>query len=313
MAEWDGFWQRGDRPSALTAASRRPHPRIAAFWASLPPGPAHVGPRCIDLASGSGAVFACLPDTLTPDGAATWVALDISPAAVSALKRRFPGVAGLVADAANPPLEPRRFDIVTSQYGVEYAGPGAIAAAARLVGPGGRLALLVHSRPGRIYEECRVNLDAIDRLRAARVLPLAASQFAAGFKAIQAGNPGGAERARRRLRPAFRALNQSLDKHGEAIASGLPARLRAELGRIAQRLPAYDRAEVLGWLRNMRQELDDYRTRMLAMTNAALELTDVNAITRQLSAEGLRPCGGEPRQLLDGAASLGWIVEATRP
>lgn len=310
MAEWDSFWQRADKAAALAGTGSRQHPRIAAFWASLASG---ARPRCVDLASGSGGMFACLPEALAPGGTAEWVALDISTAAVRDLMRRFPGVAGLVADAANPPFEERSFDIVTSQYGVEYAGPDAVVAAARLVAPGGRLALLVHSRPGRIYDECRASLDAIDRLKAARVFPLATSQLAAGFGAVQAGNPGGVERARRKLKPAFRALNQGLKRHGDAVASGLLARFRSDLAQIAERLPNYARSDVLGWLRNMQRELDDYRTRMLAMTTAALELREIDAIAERLRADGLRPDTDAPRPLLDGSASLGWIIEAERP
>ena len=95
MAEWDSFWQRADKAAALAGTGSRQHPRIAAFWASLASG---AGPRCVDLASGSGGVFACLPEALAPGGTAEWVALDISTAAVRDLMRRFPGVAGLVAD-----------------------------------------------------------------------------------------------------------------------------------------------------------------------------------------------------------------------
>ena len=63
-------------------------------------------------------------------------ALDGSHSALAELRRRHPGIRCVVADAVRAPFPDGAFDVVTSQFGLEYAGQAALPEAARLVAPG---------------------------------------------------------------------------------------------------------------------------------------------------------------------------------
>ena len=98
---WDTYWQ-GTRDGAAYTAGGVSQPLLARFWDD------YLGlarqtfatPRILDVASGSGAVLervqSVFGDPMPPTSC-----VDISEAAVKNIEERFPGVRGIVADAAD--------------------------------------------------------------------------------------------------------------------------------------------------------------------------------------------------------------------
>src|SRR5690606_23771055 len=110
--------------------------------------------------------------------------------------------------------------------GVEYAGVGAVAEAARLLAPGGTLALLIHVFEGAIYRECELNRDVTAAILALDILSLARNAFAAGFALNDGtGTPEAFKQAERAFTPAVRGLEQIMQEVGPAVAGGLPGKL----------------------------------------------------------------------------------------
>lgn len=283
MSGWDSYWQDSNADLALTGPGGQP-PQITAFWESVFADiPATA--LCLDIASGSGAVIQSANDFFA-DRMPHYSGQDLSADAIAQLKQRFPGIEGIVSDAKEIPRPDAGFDLVTSQFGIEYAGQEAFPEAARLVKPGGRLALLVHCRPGLIYNECAESLTVIDKLRAARFFPLASSFLAAGFKAAAGGDRRAYEKAHKQFKPAFRVLERALAKHGPKVASGLLQRLATDLAAINRKLQNYDGKEVLAWLARLSEELTAYRARMHTMQDAALPTSQLGAIRQFLIAGG---------------------------
>lgn len=267
---WDTYW-RGTGDIGAWTAGGAGHPAIRAFWSELFQAASTDPARTmVDIASGNGAVVECALNVCAsapPD----IICVDISAAAIANIRRRFPGVQGLVCDARSIPLQARAFDLVTSQFGVEYAGLEAIDEAARLLAPGGRLALLIHHRAGSIHRECTASLDAISRVQESRFVPLADEMFRAGFAAVRGADRVPYEAAASRLAPAVAELERIIEHHGEHVAGDTVARLYTVVGRIHEKLPSFDPGEVLDWLARMETELDDYAARMAAMTASAVD------------------------------------------
>ena len=97
-------------------------------------------PRMLDIACGNGAVtrFALASRTSLGPGSELHISgLDESPAALEEMRNRHPILCGIAADAAQLPFQDGAFDLVTSQFGMEYAGPDVFAETARVVGRGG--------------------------------------------------------------------------------------------------------------------------------------------------------------------------------
>lgn len=307
---WEAYW-RGTGDAEAWTVGGSSHPLLAAFWerffdafAGLPPTP-----RMLDLASGNGAVVAIAMERLA-DKRPQVSCLDLSAAAVENIRRRFPSVRGIVSDAGRVPLDDGGFEIVTSQFGVEYAGPDAVGEAARLLAPGGRLGLLMHIRDGIIERECRASLDAVTCIGDAGFVPLARDMFRHGFAAVRGADRAPYDEAARRLAPAARRVERLVIEQGEQVAGGTPAQLYADVARIHGRLPAYDPGEVLGWLDRMEMELADYGERMSAMVGAALDEPAFEEICRRLAAAGCELDRRGPLVSLGDDLPLAWAVRA---
>lgn len=309
---WDAYWAGTGTTGAFSSGGVS-HPAIDACWNTLfsDLDRRDAGYALLDIATGNGAVVERA--LAGPAGDSFRVTcVDISDAAIDNVVARFPGVTGIVADAREIPLDDAGFDLVTSQFGVEYAGLAAITEAARLVAPAGRLVMLLHTDTGSIHQECSDSLAAITALQEARFVPLARVFFDAGFNAVRGGDRAAYDDAGRKLAPAVQAAEQIISRFGEDVAGGTVAKLYADVGRIHERIQYFDADEVLQWITAMEAELDAYNARMASMMNAAIDRQTFDKICRQLeddgfelqSADALRPAGED--------MPLAWILIAMR-
>jgi ubiquinone/menaquinone biosynthesis C-methylase UbiE len=309
---WDDHWRKSPDESSFTGNADT-HPVLVSTWRNLFSlyGERASDIHFIDIATGGGIVVRCANDVFGNNLPST-SALDISDHAIDRLTERFPGVEGVVADAAAIPLDSCSFDLVTSQFGIEYAGISAVYEAARLVSDGGHLALILHCRPGGIYAECSSSLKAIDRLRQSKFIPLATDMFKAGFATFKGEDSHRYKRATHKFRAAYRVTDQLVSKYGAGVASGMIARLGNDTEQIRQRLPNYDLNDVLTWLGQFNEELLAYRGRMKSMTKAAIDQPRLEGIAAKLSASGFSIT--EMKPLIDETDQnqLAWWLLAQR-
>jgi SAM-dependent methyltransferase len=282
---WDTYWQ-GTRENAAHKEGGVQEALLAEFWREVLAEQLMLNPalRILDLACGNGAVTGFVHE-ISP--ALRIHCSDYSLHALVELERRYPGNARVVADAARLPYADASFDLVVSQYGVEYAGAEAILEAARLLAPGGKLALLVHVFEGAIYRECERNRDVVNAIRALDILTLARSAFAAGF-ALNAGEtaPEIFKQAERAFAPAVRGLEQLLRDAGPGAAGGLPGQLYQDIAHMYRRMSAYAPEDIFNWLDGMSGELDAYQGRMQSMLDAALPREQLLSLQAKLLAQG---------------------------
>ena len=203
-ASWETYWQGTGDVGAYSSGGVS-HPAIQAFWDEFfrLAGQDYAAPRIVDIASGNGAVVERSRAVLGTERSEV-TSVDVSAAAIENIRSRFPEVHGIVADARSIPLDSAGFDIVTSQFGVEYAGVSAIEEATRLVAANGRLALLLHSKASSIHKECEESLDAIAQLRESqfiRMLP----DVSGWFRSHVVNRPRPYEAAPTQLAPQYGA------------------------------------------------------------------------------------------------------------
>lgn len=310
-AGWDRYW-RGTPDRTAYSSGGASHPAIRAFWVRWFQEERHSrgASRMVDVASGNGAVVEAARAAFSgvlPE----LICLDISAAAVAAVARCYPGVHGIVADARAIPLRSGDFALVTSQFGVEYAGPEAFAEAARLTAPGGELALLLHIRGGAIYQECAASLGAIQALQRAEFIPLALGMFEAGFAACRGADDTPYRAAVLRLAPARQALESILATYGRRVAGDSLLRFGVDVARMQARLRHYDPSEVLGWLSGMDAEFRAYAGRMNSMCASAIDRQTFDDFCGALRQQGYRirraDALGTPDQ-----SPLAWALVAER-
>ena len=308
---WDTYW-KGTRDADSYASGGERHPAITAFWDdTLGQYLAAENLRVLDIATGSGAVVESLfrnAGNSEPD----ITCVDISAAAIDNVCRRYPSVTPIVADARSIPLDDSGYGLITSQFGIEYAGHDALDEAARLLAPSGSLVVLMHIRPGIIYKECWASLDAVRRLQKSGFVPLALEFFAAGFTAVRGGDRAPYDKAGVALNPSLRKVERIMADHGEDVAGGTVAKLYADVERMHTRIHQYEPAEVIAWLRAMQIEFEAYEARMDSMCNAATDKKTFRELRQRLESHGLSIAQGKPLKPARSSLPVAWVLRATR-
>ena len=313
---WDAFWRGHEKAVSKEDIGAR-DPAAAHFWERFFERAFTGKPRAslLDVACGHGAVTGIAVAAARSAGLQLEArCADYSQTAVDELCKRYPGVEGVACDAAEMPWPDRRFDLVVSQFGIEYAGDAAFREAARLVAEGGQLAALMHLQGGAIHAECAANLAVAAALRESRLMPLARHAFAAGFDLI-AGKITDAQfqEADKQLAPAVEAAKGLLREKGPQAAGGLLANLYRDIGYMYTRMQNYVPDEVFAWFDAMTAELVSYEGRMASMTHAAMDEARVASVVEALAGSGLAV---EPPRVLDLEESGkpgAWVLVANRP
>lgn len=315
VQHWDAFWQARDKAISqedVGARDRAP----ALYWESFFRQAFDLNPRplLIDIACGNGAVTE-IAMTIAQEMAVNVDAhcLDYSISAVDELRKRFPEVNGTACDAREIPYQDGEFDIVVSQFGIEYAGRDAFLEAARLVAPGGTLTALVHLADGAINKECADNLSVAVALREAQLMPLVRDAFTAGFELI-AGKITNDEfqQADKRLAPAVEVAKQILNDHGPLAAGGLLARLYRDIGHMYTRMQNYVPDEVFAWIDGMSGELVSYEGRMASMTRCALDEPGIEDIATAIDAAGFTVETPNVLALVESGKPAAWVLTARK-
>jgi SAM-dependent methyltransferase len=288
---WDEYWRR----TCEAAAYKEGGPQdevLARFWTSFFKDALsrNSALRLLDLACGNGAVTRFALDVVRASERKTpaVVGVDNSFAALKDLGKRFPFVFAVVSDAKRTPFKDGLFDVVVSQFGVEYAGIEAIEEAARLVARDGVLAAILHLKGGAIDRECATNLQAILELQRCGMLPAAKAAFRAGFAAAhQRGSKSEFRRAHSTLAAAAKQVEEILRSYGDGVAGGVVRRLHADIVDMYRQAGAYDPTEIANWVDNMARETEAYAGRMSSMVRAAIDDTGLAEIVRRVSSRGL--------------------------
>jgi ubiquinone/menaquinone biosynthesis C-methylase UbiE len=309
---WDTYWHGTGDIGAYSSGGVN-HPVFLTFWDQFFQNLKQTctSPKIIDIASGNGAVveraLAAYGDE-QPD----FTCLDISQAAITNIRDRFPRVDGIVTDARSIPLDSGSFDVATSQFGVEYAGEEAINEVARLIAKGGQLAFLLHHQAGSIHRECEESLDAVVQLQNSGFVAHAIEMFSAGFEAVRGADRAPYEAAAKKLAPAIEALESIMKQYGQHVAGDTIARIYNDVGQFHQRIQHYEPAEVLTWLSGINGELDAYAGRMSSMAQAAIDSDTFEQIVAGLHSQQFTIEGAEPLRLPEHDLPLAWILIAKR-
>lgn len=288
---WDEYWRR----TGEAAAHRVGGPQeqvLARFWAGFFDDVlARSGAqRFVDLGCGNGAVARIALEAFNRSGSPPPLLLgvDDSLPALHDLRRRFPSIAAIAADARRVPFPDACFDVVSSQFGIEYAGVEAFTEAARLVAIHGALAAVIHLKDGALYRECAVNLEAVRVVKDSSLLTV----FRDVVTACHALDRGKGSRVAFRtadeaLSAATGKVDEVLRTRGMAVAGGQLHRLRSDIAHMHSRMEAYEPREVSAWTDAMAMELVAYADRMSSMLAAAIDDRGMDEIVRRATSQGL--------------------------
>ncbi len=312
--DWDVYWA-GTQQAAAHQDGGAQDKVLGDFWLAF--FKQHIlsidRPRVLDIACGNGAVSNYLHESAKnlSNKIVTSHCLDYSQAAVAQLKKRLPHVLGVSANANQTPFQNGTYNLVVSQFGLEYAGLSALPEALRLIADDGYFAAIMHLKNGAIYNECERNLDAIQRVQESRFIDLSNHAFRAGYAAlIDPSLTDMFRQADRNLTPAIQRIESLLRSHGSQLAGGTIEQLYTDTRYMYQRIRNFDSQEVYTYLERMQSELHAYSGRMSSMLDSATDSNEFKTIAEQFEKSSLRIVKNETLLMGKSQSPAAWVLVA---
>jgi SAM-dependent methyltransferase len=314
---WASYWESGALHSLPGTYEGNYGGAIGRYWQTCLGGlnePCHI----LDLATGNGPLPACLL-TVNPCAHVHCTAVDLSPIAPAwwqdlppdrRVRVRFAGQ----VDIGRLPLDDHAFDLVISQFGLEY-GPRqqACGELARVLRPGGQTRLICHHSDSFLLQQARHERSHIAWIltdsgwfAAARDMlePLSLSASAQG-RAAMAGSARYAairERYSKVLQAAEARVHSSLcpdvlGEAGEAFAQCLRYAVEEGVQAGAQALARFE------------QTLRMSDQRLASMQSSALDETAAHQLLALLAASGV---DARIQEFHDPWGLMGWLIEGKK-
>jgi ubiquinone/menaquinone biosynthesis C-methylase UbiE len=306
---WSHYWETTDSDGVGAVRGEQQAKALNAWWsarfdevfAENPPT------SLLDMACGAAVVARVAKNR--PDAAKlNCVCTDYSPGALVSARQGLGSdlVTYCAADARKSPFADAGFDLVVSQYGLEYGGENAFGEAARLVAPGGHMLALVHTRGGGIDTECATNLAVLSMAIEEDII----GQTARLLKSAETSDGEETRALEREFEACFERIGAALTKSGPGRAYDYVVRLANDLAQIYNRRANHMPHELANWLDVKNGELEAFQIRMRTMTNAAMDETEIDSIKALMAEAGLKDVSASKLVFESEKASSAWAITA---
>ena len=314
---WSRYWARGAPHSCVGTYGENYGGVIAGFWREVF-GALPAVARVLDIATGNGALPRLLLDQCRAPGvqcdavdivavSPPWLA-SLAPAEQGRL--RFHG--GI--DAAELPLADRSFDLIVSQYGLEYTDfDRTLPELLRVRAPGGGVAMVLHHAQGRPATLAQVEIDHLRWLAgegglfdvaAALIEPMTRAATPQGRVALQQDPQADAARER------FNDLQGQVSARAAAAAgdgADVLHEVRDAVMSVFTLAGREGAAIARAALSALREELAAGATRLGDLRAHALDVHRAQALQERLATElGMPVSLGELRE--KGGYLMGWTM-----
>ncbi len=297
---WSDYWTNdGAGGEVFVNPKGEKHPALTRHWQQIF-ADLEEKAQVIDLASGGGSIYAHLPESHGFD----LHAVDISREALEMLVGRIPGVTTAVCSADSVPYDDGLFDLVVSQFGVEYAGIEAFSEAARIVATGGRLTALCHYKDGYI--------DSCNRAELAGAILAKDSGFIDKSIAVTEAAFSGDTDAQKKTVTAFTPAEKLLAEAVDKDQSGIHVHIYRGFRQLFEHRHQYIVSDITTWLTQIRDELDKTIDRLTRMCGAALSKDDMDRVCEILGAQGLKNISCLPFETSGNELPVAWNLLAVR-
>ncbi len=316
---WSRYWASGALHSCVGSFDDNYDDEIGAFWRAVS-APLVGTERVLDVATGNGALPRLLVDMLGAAGRLPRVeAIDLAqisppwlaqlPPEHAARLRFHPRVA-----VEGLPFADGEFDLVISQYGLEYSDLStSVDELLRVMKVGAAVALVLHhadSLPVRLGRAEVVEIDWLLQAggllqRARRLLPyLARLGTAQGMASVQRDPE--ASKARSHYNESMRQLQH---RAGNTEAADILFDTQSSVGELMQRAAALGAAAAQVRLDGLRDSLGQARLRQAELAAHALDSAAVERLGRRLAARDGLHC--EIAELRVRGELFGWSLRTS--
>jgi SAM-dependent methyltransferase len=315
---WDRYWQYDRIASCFDGAGARNYDEAIAggwraFFALLPERA-----RILDLCTGNGAAALIAAEVGRIEGKAFEIVgvdqADIDPPAfVTRQPDDYAAIHFLGGTAVETlPFADESFDAVISQYGIEYADlDRAVAEAARVLAPGGRIRFVVHAAEGIVAEGARAMIADADLLIDTIDLAGAAGRCFERVSAAERGAGAPSAATKRRADESFAAFQDALAQTARHVPAAADRLMVKHSGAVLldtfERRARFDVDQLLAKAAEVGAEIGAHRGRLVALVTAALDAKGAEALADRLDAAGGVAAS---RPLASEAGLIGHVVAA---
>ncbi|HEX9875037.1 MAG TPA: methyltransferase domain-containing protein [Gammaproteobacteria bacterium] len=324
-AQWSQLWRRDSITTFARQFNSNYDGEFAAFWdARFDPVPN--GAVVVDLATGNGAIALLAIQHARSRGKLFRVGgldyADIDPTRVLAGHEDLSPLLAAIEFASGVRIEDTTLgdasvDLLTSQYGFEYAERDAAAAEAwRVLKAGGRMALVLHHAESAVVELAREGLsqvqlclqqEELDKRVAALVKIIGEAKTRTERRTLKS-NPK-AERLRQKLNASLARITQRAERYRDP--EGFIGIMVPNYLKVFGEYKEASMAQKLKYLREVRASFDAFRERMADLAGAALTQSDFDALIGLLETKGFDVV---ERGLMRYKGDLmGWTLVVSKP
>jgi len=257
---WDNYWQgRSSQRSgnALVEVGIENNHSLNQFWLDF----FHAKSKSSEIAD-----FACGAGSVLKHANSLdfshLTGIDISPKALDIMQKKIPGATAICSPVNKTPLKNASFDIVVSQFGIEYAGNEnnllqAFREMHRILKPDGEICVISHAENSVIHKGC---LDSGSTPQ----------DFNAQFAQLnQSAQP---------IMEWLKTANRDKDNFAQFTYNMLESS-----HKLITRYQSYSFQDGLKWFEGIESELAAYKGRMTSMTQAAQSEEDLSILVKNLT------------------------------
>lgn len=316
---WNHFWQSGRKGCCSDCDGSANAERIREQWVSLFKE-VGTGTRVLDVCTGNGAVLeVALEQPLVNDGHVELYGVD---SAIIAPEISAPGHAGtsihfVRASVTRLPFPDALFDIVTSQFGIEY-GPAdaAIPEVMRVLKDGGTARFVMHAKDGVTAERAKTEIADIDRLlHEVEIFPVAVEALTQVVR-VERDLPRATATQVEKARAAHRRFHERLEMMAEGLQRRPAFVVYRNVGSILQHTYLnrryFDLERLLDKVREAELSVMLHRERLQALIDSALDDASCAHIVAGCRRHAAGDCAYRPIVAEKGDRQLGWVVTISK-
>jgi SAM-dependent methyltransferase len=314
---WDRYWHHDRIASCFDGAGATNYDEcVAAGWRSFFSSLGR-NARILDLCTGNGAIALIAAEVGRADATSFSITAvdqaEIDPPSYVARHRdqmrgiRFVGRTNI----EDLPFADGSFDAAVSQYGLEYSDVDrAVAAAARVLAPGGVARFVVHASDGVIASGSKAAIDDAEHLLARIDLVGETRHCLDAVRAVESGDDSPA--ARQRAKEAVAAFQAALKLTADYVPHASDKVMIRNSGGVL--LDAFNARQRFGYdavsakVDHVETEILAHRGRLEALVEAAVDAAGAKAIAMRLSNAGAIDTSCD--RLENGDGLIGYVVTA---
>lgn len=320
--EWDQYWRSARLAACDGAEGFNYRESIQFAWRRFlaPQGDSR---ELVDIATGNGAVPLLARD-IASEHDWRWRIVGVDSASIDPpvfLKDAGINTSGLEflgnTRAEHLPFADDSFDIVTSQYGLEYTDiPLAVAEIARIQKPGGVFQFVLHAAEGGIVQSAGAEIGDCDFLLNETKLFGAANELFRAVREVETRGKPPTQSQHERCMKSKAEFEEALKQAGARAANiRKPDVFRYVINTIMEthkHRANYDLDSMLGKIGAVQDSVQAHRERLRANVDSALNEEQLGILSVRLQSAGMTVDHSEPLMDETNESMIGWLMSGHR-